>query len=176
MGTTAHDLRYTTHEAPIMWRTARRWRRISTPVCRCQSILCCTVLLVACDGSAAPTVSPPPAPPVGATPTATPSLETGRHVDVGGYQLDITCAGQGSPTVVLEPGWATNGVTSGVWSQVQPEVANITRMCVYHRAGLGRSDHGPTPRSGHQLIRELRAAGERAAPRAVCAGGAPIRQ
>jgi len=64
----------------------------------------------------------------------------GRLVDVGGYRLHLRCAGQGSPTVVLESG---GGMTSNEWTLVQPEVAKFTRVCSYDRAGLGWSESGP---------------------------------
>lgn len=76
----------------------------------------------------------------------------GQMIDVGGHRLHLHCMGQGSPTVVLEagaPGWSL------YWSTVQPEVARVTRVCSYDRAGLGWSERGPLPRTGQQLAREL---------------------
>lgn len=67
----------------------------------------------------------------------------GRLVDVGGHQLHIVCAGQGSPTVILE---AAAQAASAHWVWVQPEVAEATRVCAYDRAGMGWSDAGPEPR------------------------------
>lgn len=61
----------------------------------------------------------------------------GGLVDVGGFQLHILCLGQGSPTVVLE---ASAGSMSPEWGWVQPEVARLTRVCSYDRAGLGWSE------------------------------------
>ncbi len=61
-------------------------------------------------------------------------------VDVGGYRLYINCTGhslQRSPTVVMDAGGFDGSVT---WSQVQPGIARITRVCVYDRAGLGKSE------------------------------------
>ena len=69
----------------------------------------------------------------------------GQMVDVGGHRLHVHCIGTGSPTVVLEaaaPGWSL------YWSLVQPEVAKVTRVCAYDRAGLGWSERGPLPRTG----------------------------
>ncbi|HUS14500.1 MAG TPA: alpha/beta hydrolase, partial [Chloroflexia bacterium] len=73
-------------------------------------------------------------------------------VDVGGYHLYYRCAGQGSPTVVLEAGL---GTPSSTWDRVQPEVARFTRVCVYDRAGLGLSERGPAPRTSGQIVSEL---------------------
>ena len=76
----------------------------------------------------------------------------GQMVDVGGHRLHLYCTGKGSPTVVLEaaaPGWSL------YWSLVQPEVAKVTRVCAYDRAGLGWSERGPSPRTGQRMAREL---------------------
>jgi len=93
----------------------------------------------------------------------------GKLVDVGGHRLHIQCAGEGSPTVVLETG--ANGM-SALWGWVQPQVAVHTRVCSYDRAGLGWSEPGPEPRDALHIARELhtvlRNAGE--APPYVLAG------
>ena len=76
----------------------------------------------------------------------------GQMIDVGGHRLHLYCMGTGSPTVVLEaaaPGWSL------YWSLVQPDVAKITRVCAYDRAGLGWSERGPLPRTGQRMAREL---------------------
>jgi pimeloyl-ACP methyl ester carboxylesterase len=79
-------------------------------------------------------------------------LPPGKMVDVGGYRLHINCQGQGSPTVVIEPG---NGDFSLCWSPVQREVAKFTRVCTYDRAGLGWSERSPQPRTAHNLVEGL---------------------
>src|SRR5206468_12392714 len=59
----------------------------------------------------------------------------GNLIDVGGYRLHLSCTGTarlGSPTVILEAGY---GNTSLVCSKFQPEVASLTRVCSYYRAG-----------------------------------------
>ena len=71
---------------------------------------------------------------------ATPGL-SGNRVDIGGRALFISCAGTGSPTVVLEAG---GGNAADTWASVQPEVARFTRVCSYDRAGLGQSDPAPS--------------------------------
>ena len=82
--------------------------------------------------------------------------------DVGGYRLFLRCTGSGSPTVVLDAGLAN---TSATWAQVEPAVAEFTRVCVYDRAFLGQSDPGPVPRTSQTIVDELQAllsaAGER---------------
>jgi len=76
----------------------------------------------------------------------------GQMVNVGGHRLHLYCIGKGSPTVVLEaaaPGWSI------YWSLVQPEVAKVTQVCAYDRAGLGWSERGPLPRTGQRMAQEL---------------------
>jgi len=76
----------------------------------------------------------------------------GQLVDVGGYKLHINCTGEGSPTVILEAGWADYSAT---WAYVQPEVAKATRVCSYDRAGYGWSDPSPHPRTASWRANEL---------------------
>jgi pimeloyl-ACP methyl ester carboxylesterase len=88
--------------------------------------------------------------------------QEGKSVDVGGYNLNINCTGQGSPAVVLEAGL---GVPAISWRAVQPEIAKFTRVCSYDRAGYDWSDPGPMPRttvqSENELHRLLQNAGEK---------------
>ena len=77
---------------------------------------------------------------------------SGQMVDVGGHRLHIYCAGEGSPTVLMEAGmsgWSTD------WILVQPEIAKKTRVCTYDRAGYGWSEEGPQPRDSRQVATEL---------------------
>lgn len=78
----------------------------------------------------------------------------GKLVAVGGYRLYIDCRGQGSPTVVIESGL---GDASDVWQDLLPKFSAMSRTCAYDRAGLGRSENGPLPRSAEQIAKELRA-------------------
>ena len=85
----------------------------------------------------------------------------GRLVDVGGYRLHLSCAGTGSPTVVLLNGL---GETSSQWARVAPAVAAGTRVCAYDRAGQGWSEDSSNPADGTHaamdLERLMSAAGE----------------
>src|SRR6266404_5930643 len=69
--------------------------------------------------------------------------------------LHLDVRGDGSPTVVLEAGFAS---TAATWSKVQPEVAKFARVVAYDRAGLGTSEAGPLPRTAERIANELRAA------------------
>lgn len=79
----------------------------------------------------------------------------GELVDIGGYKLHIYCTGtpqSGLPTVILAAG---GGNASPDWALVQPEVAQVTRVCSYDRAGWAWSDSGPRPRSSRVFATEL---------------------
>jgi pimeloyl-ACP methyl ester carboxylesterase len=73
----------------------------------------------------------------------------------GEFRLNLYCTGHGSPTVVLEAGLADSLAS---WRDVQPEIARFTRVCSYDRAGYGRSDPGPMPRTSFRIATELHAA------------------
>jgi pimeloyl-ACP methyl ester carboxylesterase len=77
---------------------------------------------------------------------------TGRLFDVGGYRMHIHCAGEGSPTVILESGLGDTYIS---WRKVQPQVAKITRVCSYDRAGIGYSESGSQPRTSKVMAAEL---------------------
>lgn len=87
------------------------------------------------------------------TPRSIPAAE-GELVWIGDRRLWIACRGSGAPTVVMDA-----GVNSGsqVWTLVQPGVASFTRVCVYDRAGLGRSDPIPRPRTSQEIVDDLHA-------------------
>jgi pimeloyl-ACP methyl ester carboxylesterase len=75
-------------------------------------------------------------------------------VDVGGYRLAIHCIGEGSPTVVLETGL---GAPSEYWAPIQQEIAGLTRVCRFDRAGRGKSDLAPTtPHTCADMVADLR--------------------
>ena len=75
-----------------------------------------------------------------------------QYVDVGGYKLRMQVAGSGNPTVVLEAGGRES---LEAWSNVFPEIARFTRVVAYDRAGLGKSQIGPEPRSFTRYATEL---------------------
>jgi pimeloyl-ACP methyl ester carboxylesterase len=77
-------------------------------------------------------------------------------IDVGGYRLHINCAGvsaKGSPTVVMDAGGYDS---SESWNKVQPEIAKFARVCVYDRAGLGKSERRPSPSyPSQEVVKDL---------------------
>jgi len=73
-------------------------------------------------------------------------------IDIGNHQLFINCIGSGTPTIILEAGW--NDVLD-TWSYVQPDIAEFSRVCSSDRAGLGKSETDPLPRSMDKEVTEL---------------------
>lgn len=95
----------------------------------------------------------PAAPPASADAAqAAPAPLVDGMVDVGGVSLHLHCMGTGAPTVLLEAGAGGSGT---VWQSVQPELAKLTRVCGYDRAGAGYSDTPPKPRSVARITDEL---------------------
>jgi pimeloyl-ACP methyl ester carboxylesterase len=75
-------------------------------------------------------------------------------VQVGNLHLETKLDGTGRPAVIFESGF-TGGLF--LWGPVQSAIAKQTLTLSYERAGLGRSDPGPNPRSAEQIARELHA-------------------
>ena len=91
----------------------------------------------------------------------------GELIDVGGHGLHLSCTGSGSPTVVLQAG---GGEMSSAFGWITPAVARDTRVCVYDRAGHGRSEPADVPQDAARIRhRPAHAAGARARPRTLCA-------
>jgi pimeloyl-ACP methyl ester carboxylesterase len=76
----------------------------------------------------------------------------GQTYDVGGHRLHLTCAGAGSPTVVLESGL---GEISPHWAWIARSVAADTRVCAYDRAGQGWSEDSAGPHDGATIAADL---------------------
>jgi pimeloyl-ACP methyl ester carboxylesterase len=76
----------------------------------------------------------------------------GQLIDVGGHRLHLSCTGEGTPTVVLEPG---AGGMSSILGWIAPAVARDTRVCVYDRAGRGWSEPADTAQDGAQIATDL---------------------
>jgi pimeloyl-ACP methyl ester carboxylesterase len=136
-----------------------------------------TLLLFAASVSV-PVASAQEATPSHSPETATPSAkgDFAGLVDIGGgRRLYLECAGQGSPTVLLEAGYRSPAT---VWTDdlVQPDdprtmvfagVAQFTRVCTYERPGAAavvddvlqpsRSDPVPMPRTAESVVADLHA-------------------
>jgi len=94
----------------------------------------------------------------------------GQAVDIGGRTLNLYCSGQGTPTVILEPGGNEPGYA---WLLQQSKMAGFTRTCWYDRAGVGWSDPPSSPRTSTSIVSDLHEALQRAGvlPPYVMVGG-----
>ena len=110
------------------------------------------VLTIAACGAGAPAPATPPL----AAPTPAPTLETHeRDLDVGGRTLHLLCIGPEDaeqPTVVFEGGLADD--VRG-WHGVMSRLASTNCGCAYDRAGTGRSDPAPAPRTTEDQVADL---------------------
>jgi len=86
--------------------------------------------------------------------------QDGTRVDLGTHTLNIVCTGapDARPVVILEAG---GGGTSAAWSGVQAALPSTIRACAYDRAGFGKSDPGPRPRTMDAEVGDLHALLER---------------
>ncbi len=66
--------------------------------------------------------------------------------------LFYQCFGEGTPTVILESG---HGTDSSCWTTVVMDTWHTTRICIYDRANLGRSDKVSGPRTFQDMTRDL---------------------
>jgi pimeloyl-ACP methyl ester carboxylesterase len=86
------------------------------------------------------------------------TAETSGQVLIGGRKLFLKAAGPprtaGEPVIVVEAGL---GDSSSGWAAVQPLVAKYARIFTYDRAGYGRSDPAPDPRTAEAVAKDLSA-------------------
>ncbi|RYC04154.1 alpha/beta fold hydrolase [Nocardioides zhouii] len=84
-------------------------------------------------------------------------LPDSRSVDIGGRSLFLDCRGQAQgddETVVVD---RSIGGSAEAWEAVVAQLATSTRVCLYDRAGVGRSDAPPrAPRTAADLAADLR--------------------
>jgi len=69
-------------------------------------------------------------------------------------RMHIYCAGEGTPTVILDSGLGDSYIS---WRKVQPQIAAFTRVCSYDRAGIGYSEPSARARTSEVIAKELRA-------------------
>jgi pimeloyl-ACP methyl ester carboxylesterase len=78
--------------------------------------------------------------------------QVGRSLDVGGRTLNLSCAGDHSPTVVFETSSHQAGYS---WIAIQRDVATFARACWYDRAGYGWSEPSPRPHTSASIAADL---------------------
>jgi pimeloyl-ACP methyl ester carboxylesterase len=74
----------------------------------------------------------------------------GQRVNLGGYHLHYVTAGTGQPTIILDH--SLGGIEGYL---LFAKLANISRVCIYDRAGFGWSDRSPKPRTSSHMVTEL---------------------
>ena len=62
-------------------------------------------------------------------------------------------SGEGEPSVILDAGL---GGTSEDWVNIQPAVASFTQVFSYDRAGIGKSEKAPIPRTCKDIVIDLK--------------------
>jgi pimeloyl-ACP methyl ester carboxylesterase len=87
-----------------------------------------------------------------------PHGEFAETIDTGGRALFLTCQGEGAPTVVIDHGqWGS----SADMVPLQRELSRDTRVCLYDRAGMERSDppaqSTSAPRTAADVLDDLHA-------------------
>jgi pimeloyl-ACP methyl ester carboxylesterase len=75
-----------------------------------------------------------------------------QRIDLGGYKLNVSEAGSGSPVVVFVAGM---GEDLSTWHGVQPRVAQFSSTLSYDRAGLRKSEPSPAGKSVEHMTTEL---------------------
>ena len=78
----------------------------------------------------------------------------GTFYRINRHSMHLYCTGHGHPTVVLEAGGGDDWL---IWQRVQPEVAKITSVCSYDRAGTGWSEPQPGTRDANTIADQLHA-------------------
>lgn len=74
----------------------------------------------------------------------------GQLINIGNHRLHLYTKGEGCPTIVLDH---SLGGIEGYF--LIDELAKLSRVCIYDRAGYGWSDHSSSPRTSHHIAMEL---------------------
>jgi len=77
-------------------------------------------------------------------------LPPGKLVDLGSHKVHLWVQGEGEITVVLDH---SLGGVEGYF--LIDEIAKLTRVCIYDRAGYGWSEPSPKPRCSQEIVTEL---------------------
>jgi hypothetical protein len=111
------------------------------------------VLLSACGGGGGGQAPPSPTASVSSPRRAGLSLDESIAIPGRSYRIAIKCWGQGSPTIVLEPGDG-DGVSGPLFTDSYMEaVAAEGTACAYDHAGKAASD--PVPPGKRRVLRDV---------------------
>ena len=78
--------------------------------------------------------------------------KTEEMIDVGGRKLHCCVYGKNGPTVVLVSGF---GAPQSYWNTVVPDLAALTTVVTFDRAGIGKSEIGEIPTHGLQSAKDI---------------------
>lgn len=76
-----------------------------------------------------------------------------NNINIGTHRLHCYYFGNGSPTIVLDPGL---GETYKDWLSILKKLSDKNQVFCYDRAGYGQSETGPLPRNCINEARELK--------------------
>lgn len=76
-----------------------------------------------------------------------------RHASVEGKKIEYSASGKGTPVVVYLSGL---GNTMDTWREVYWRTRGMTTSVMYNRLGYGGSSRANGPRTGQQVVEELR--------------------
>lgn len=81
--------------------------------------------------------------------------EPGQKLDIGGIELYYELLGKNNegPTLVFDSGY---GFTLENWNSIKDDVSKFSKMFIYDRAGIGRSEWDNRPRHSQQSVENLR--------------------
>ena len=80
------------------------------------------------------------------------NVQPDRYVDIGTHRVHINDFGQGSPVTVFVTG---TGGDIGQWNRQVHEIDKHTRVIVYDRAGIGKTENYTSSRSLKSMVNEL---------------------
>lgn len=75
--------------------------------------------------------------------------------DVGGFKLYLECYETAKPNLIIESGFGRWG-SDGVWLENIKRLKNNFSVCLYDRAGLGKSEKGPVPFTVNDMAERAR--------------------
>jgi len=81
--------------------------------------------------------------------------ETGQKLDIGGIELYYELLGGNNEglTLVFDAGY---GATLESWNPIKDDISKFSKMFIYDRAGIGKSEMNERPRHSQQSVENLR--------------------
>ncbi|MMZ58070.1 2-succinyl-6-hydroxy-2,4-cyclohexadiene-1-carboxylate synthase [compost metagenome] len=82
--------------------------------------------------------------------------EPGQKLDIGGIELYYELLGKNNegPALVFDSGY---GFTLETWNSIKDDISKFSKMFIYDRAGIGKSEWDNRPRHSQQSVENLRA-------------------